>query len=153
MITVSHPDDRVRAITEKCRRFFASRRDRRIVASFLYGSVLTEAWRSDSDVDVAVLDQAQDRLPWSEQAVLMDELERVTGFPIDLRMVRDCLISHQALILTQGSSLWVSEPLILEAFRKSVLDDFHERSPNLHETWVTLLESLGGAARVPRDTD
>lgn len=146
-------DDRVRTLTQIYGSFFARRNNRRVIASFLYGSVQTKAWRPDSDVDIAILDHPEDRIIWDEQAILMDELERLTGQPTDLRMLRDCLVSHQAQVLTRGTLIWVSAPGILEAYQRSLLQEFQRSIPTVHHSWVSLLKELSGGARLPRDTD
>jgi predicted nucleotidyltransferase len=80
---------RIHELTSACQEALRHRTPANVLAVFLYGSVLGEGFRLDSDVDVAVLDRSDERLTWTEQARLMDLLERATGHGIDLRMLRD----------------------------------------------------------------
>ena len=93
--------DRERCL-EACCEFFRSRNDSRLLAAFACDSVLGAYWRPDSDIDIAVLERDGSSLPWSDQDLLLDELERATRRGIDLRLMKDCEIRHQGKILRSG---------------------------------------------------
>lgn len=113
-------------------------------AAILYGSALGQGWRLDSDVDVAILDSADDRLSWREQARLMDMLERATGRSVDLRMLRDLSVSHQAHVLESGRLFWLRETQrgALERFRGEVLAAARAQRAELDQDWPQLLGRL-----------
>ena len=94
------------SIVEGCRKVLRQWSGAGLSAVYLYGSMLGKRHRSDSDVDIAVLDRIDGRLSWSEQSRLMDELERAVGRPVDLRMLRDCAPSHQIHVFDEGWLLW-----------------------------------------------
>jgi predicted nucleotidyltransferase len=71
-------------------------------AAILYGSSLGPSFRVDSDIDIALLDDAEDRLSWRDQAEVMDLLERALKRGVDLRMLRDGSPSYQAHVLKRS---------------------------------------------------
>ena len=113
-------------------------------AAILYGSALGQGWRLDSDLDIAILDSADDRLSWREQAKLMDMLERATGRSVDLRMLRDLSVSHQAHVLESGRLLWARETQgeALEDYRREVLAAAQAQRAELDQEWPQLLGRL-----------
>jgi predicted nucleotidyltransferase len=113
-------------------------------AAILYGSALGQGWRQDSDVDIAILDSADDRLSWRAQAKLMDRLERALGRSVDLRMLRDLSVSHQAHVLESGRLLWAPEGqhAALESYRHEVLAAAQARRAELDQDWPRLLGRL-----------
>lgn len=120
-------------------------------AVFLYGSVLGAGFRADSDVDIAVLDDADDRLSWGDQARLMDALERATGHGVDLRMLRESSLSHQAHVLEQGRLLWWREPREeVERYAREVRAAVEEESERVEQAWSSLLLKLTGPAATRR---
>lgn len=94
------------SIVEGCRKVLRHWSGAGLSAVYLYGSTLGNRRRNDSDVDIAVLERSERRLSWSEQSRLMDELERALGQPVDLRMLRDCALSHQIHVFDEGKLLW-----------------------------------------------
>jgi predicted nucleotidyltransferase len=115
-------------------------------AVFLYGSSLDRLFRPDSDIDIAVLDYPEDPLTWNEQARLMDVLERATGRAVDLRMLRESSLAHQAHVIEQGRILWMIDPGEVERYSHRVLAaarDAHERSK---QEWPQVLERLSRLA-------
>jgi predicted nucleotidyltransferase len=115
-----------------------------VQAAILYGSALGQGWRLDSDVDIAILDSADARLSWREQAKLMDMLERATGRSVDLRMLRDLSVSHQAHVLETGRLLWAREAQrgALEGYRREVLAAAQAQRAEFDESWPQLLGRL-----------
>ena len=69
----------------------------------LFGSVLTDEFRPDSDVDVLITfaDQQPDLGPWGERLdVMREELERIFGRRVDLvqkKLVRNPFRRHHIL--------------------------------------------------------
>ena len=94
------------SIVERCRRVLERWSGSGLSAVYLYGSILGQRHRSDSDLDIAVLDRTDRRLSWGEQSRLMDEFERALGQPVDLRMLRDSVLSHQIHVFDEGRLLW-----------------------------------------------
>jgi predicted nucleotidyltransferase len=115
-------------------------------AVFLYGSSLDRLFRSDSDVDIAVLDRPEDPLTWRDQARLMDDLERATGRAVDLRMLRESSLAHQAHIMQQGRILWMRDPGEVERYSRKVLAAAREAHEKSKQEWPRVLERLGGLA-------
>lgn len=71
---VEVPRDR---IAEFCRRW-------RVAELSLFGSVLREDFRPESDVDVLVEFEPEARLGWREWEEMERELEEIFGRPVDL---------------------------------------------------------------------
>jgi len=115
-------------------------------AVFLYGSSLDRLFRQDSDFDIAVLDRAEDPLTWSEQAQLMDGLERATGRAVDLRMLRESSLAHQAHVLEQGRILWMEDPGEVARYSSKVLAAAREAREQSKQEWPRVLERLVGLA-------
>jgi predicted nucleotidyltransferase len=123
-------DRRVAAILEAGRKLFRDS-PRSIRAAILYGSVLGPGFRADSDIDIAILDNADDRLSWHEQAKLMDRLEMTLKRGVDLRMLRDGSLSYQMHVLKHGRLVWEREAGESARYARKVLPSLqaaHERS-------------------------
>ncbi len=129
--------ERLNRIVDDCRQVFVNLSDDRIVAVFLYGSVLTANWRSDSDLDVAVLDLTNTPLSWDDEAYLMDSLEKVTGLQVDLRFFRDCTLSHQYHIFHNGISIWNQDPGMVESYTKSIESNLLQNKETIDTEWVS----------------
>jgi predicted nucleotidyltransferase len=117
-----------------------------VEAVFLYGSSLDRLFRPDSDIDIAVLDRAEDPLTWSEQARLMDGLERATGRAVDLRMLRESSLAHQAHVVEHGQILWMRNPGEVERFSRRVLAAARDDQERSKREWPRVLERLVGLA-------
>jgi predicted nucleotidyltransferase len=114
-----------------------------VMAAYVYGSVLTDGLRLDSDLDVAILDQPENPLGFPDQARLMDALERATGHNVDLRMLRELNPSHSAHVLATGRL--VSEPAQsedMERFRRQVNATARAHKAEVERAWPRLLGSL-----------
>ncbi len=85
-------------IAEFCRRW-------KIVELSLFGSVLREDFRPDSDVDVLVTFAPDARWSLFDAATMEEELEHVFGRPVDLVTRRAVETSHN----------WIRKRAILEA--------------------------------------
>jgi predicted nucleotidyltransferase len=122
-----------------------------IAAAFLYGSILTERFRQDSDLDIAVLDRADDPLTFQDQAKLMDALERATGYNVDLRMLRELRPSHRANVLATGRPVSAgSHPDELGRFRRQTLAAARAESAEVERAWPDLLGRLAQLAPAKR---
>jgi predicted nucleotidyltransferase len=117
-----------------------------VLAAYLYGSILTERSRDDSDIDVAVLDVSDRRLGWAEQSRLMDEMERALGEPVDLRMLRDCSASHQAHVLERGLLVWTDDPARVEAYTRRIQTRYAARTPSIRRELASQLRALESRA-------
>jgi predicted nucleotidyltransferase len=139
--------DRVEEFTVTFRQVLSESSTLPLRAVFLYGSVLGPGFRADSDIDLAVLDDADDRLSWGDQARLMDSLERATGHGLDLRMLRESSLSHQAHVLEQGRLLWWREPRgEVERYAREVRAAVEEERERVEQAWSSLLLKLTGSA-------
>ncbi len=138
----SHSQLRISRLSDACRQVLVEWDDDRILAAFIYGSVLGERWRSDSDVDIAILDRAEDRLTWEDEAKLMDAFERTTEWAVDIRLLRDSSLSHQVHVLTEGRPIWTREAESVEKYSESVLQEFRRKRDGLSSHWLSLIDRL-----------
>jgi predicted nucleotidyltransferase len=113
-------------------------------AVFLYGSSLERDFRSDSDVDLAVLDDVRHPLSWSEQARLMDILERALGKGVDLRMLRETSPSHQAHVLEQGQLVWSQDPDLVKRYGQEIRSAIQSEREQAAREWPLVLDRLAG---------
>lgn len=113
-------------------------------AVFLYGSSLERDFRPDSDVDLAVLDDSRHPMSWSEQARLMDILERALGKAVDLRMLRETSPSHQAHVLDQGQLVWSQDPDLVEHYRREIQSAVQSEREHAAQEWPRVLGRLAG---------
>jgi predicted nucleotidyltransferase len=143
--------ERVEQLSAICRAVLSRFDVLPVTAVFLYGSALTSGFRADSDVDIAVLDDGQERLSWRDQARLMDALERATGHGLDLRMLRDSSLSHQAYVVEQGLLLWplVESPAV-KSYSREVLTAAQEEHQRTLRSWSVLLARLSGSVATTR---
>jgi hypothetical protein len=111
-----------------------------IQAVFLYGSSLDRLFRTDSDVDT------EDPLTWGEQARLMDSLERATGRAVDLRILRESSLAHQAHVIEHGRILWMRDPGEVERYTRTLLSAAREDHEQSTREWPQVLERLVGLA-------
>lgn len=133
---------RVNRLVELCQFLLKRWPDKRIVSVHLYGSALGSRYRADSDLDVSVLDQAADRLPFDGQSLLMDQLERATGYPVDLRMLRDEAVSFQQHVLNRGTVIWIADKAALEEFTCDTREQSRKCSAGTATAWPATLRRL-----------
>ena len=131
----------MRVITA-CRRVLESWRGEGIMALYVYGSILGPRHRSDSDVDLAVLDRPKQPLGWAGQSVLMDEIERAIQMPVDLRMLRDCTLSHQAHIVQHGAIVWIADQAAVDEYTHDVLTRYENQRESRNRVWSSTLQEL-----------
>ncbi|PYQ57261.1 MAG: hypothetical protein DMF53_23200 [Acidobacteria bacterium] len=118
----------------------------KILAVFLYGSALSRLFRSDSDLDIAVLDSPENPLDWSAQAKLMDRLERATGHGVDLRMLRESSLSHQAHVFDGGRLVWMRDPAEVERFVREARAAARQGRAGSESQWSQTLDRLARTA-------
>ncbi len=133
---------RVHELALTCQEALRDPMSAKVEAIFLYGSALGDGFRLDSDVDVAVLDRWDERLTWVEQARLMDHLERATGAGIDLRMLRDGLLSYQVNVLETGLRIWAGDPAAADRYQREVLASWRRHAPPSESEWSAALYRL-----------
>lgn len=154
-LIMSHPEaaapagpatiaERIEALTASCRSVLQREGIGGIDAIFLYGSALERGFRPDSDVDVAILDDSRQRLSWSEQARLMDVLERAIGRAVDLRMLRESSPSHQAHVLEQGRLVWSRDPGLVERYFQEIRGGLRSHRERAAQEWPEVLDRLSG---------
>ena len=145
------PDDNlqawIRELTLSCQEALLHGTPANVQAVFLYGSALGSGFRPDSDIDIAVLDRSDDRLTWTEQARLMDLLEKATGRGIDLRMLRDSPLSHQVNVLENGIRLWAGDPTEADRYRRETLESWRRQAHPNEKEWASTLRRLAGSVR------
>ena len=129
-------------IVEACRKVLDQWNGAWLSAVYLYGSILGKRRRSDSDVDIAVLDRLYGRLSWSEQSRLMDELERAVGQPVDLRMLRDCTLSHQIHVFDEGLPMWAEGGDELADYVRATKLRFEADREHMRKTGALTLRTL-----------
>lgn len=139
-------DSRVETLVRLCREVLEQEDLAQIKALFLYGSSLTPLFRSDSDIDIALLDSEDSPLTWSEQARLMDSLERATGHVIDLRMLRDSSLSHQAHVLEHGRLIWARDEGEVDRYARTTLEAARQTRQVSEREWPRVLDRLAGLA-------
>ena len=143
-------DQEIESIVETSRAVLDRWSGSGFVAVYLYGSVLGSRRREDSDIDVACLDREDALLPWSEQARLMDDLERALDAPVDLRMLRDLTTSHQAHVIEEGRAIRVEDASELESFERAVRERQIAGRAESERVWSRTLHDL---ARMAKDRD
>ena len=143
-------DKELESVVETCRGVLDRWSGKGLVAVYLYGSVLGSRRRQDSDIDVACLDREDTRVPWSDQARLMDDLERALEAPVDLRMLRDLTTSHQAHVIEEGRAIRVEDASELESFELAVREGQIAGRAESERVWSRTLHDL---ARIAKDRD
>lgn len=136
--------ERIESLTAACRAVLQQQHLQGMQAVFLYGSSLERGFRSDSDVDLAVLDDSRHPLSWSEQARLMDILERALGKGVDLRMLRETSPSHQAHVLEQGQLVWSQNPGLVERYSQEIRSAIQSEREHAEQEWPRVLGRLAG---------
>ena len=129
-----------------CTKVFEEWSEPQVMAAWLYGSALGVRHRADSDVDIAVLDSPGNPLPWSAQCSLMDALERASGWPVDLRMVREGSYSFQFHVLTEGRQLWISDVDVVQRYVDSLQSMYEEEHRARAGLWRDTLRHLSRRA-------
>lgn len=135
---------RIESLVAACRGVLQREGLQGMQAVFLYGSSLERDFRSDSDVDLAVLDDVRHPLSWSEQARLMDVLERALGKGVDLRMLRETSPSHQAHVLEQGQLVWSRDPNLVERYGREIQNAVQSEREQVAKEWPRVLGRLAG---------
>ena len=150
MSGMENPEDglqeRIAKLVAACQEILRSAAPDGLEAVFLYGSALGPLFRSDSDIDIAVLDRESSPLPWRDQSRLMDALERATGHGVDLRMLRESSPSHQAHVLEHGRRLWSRDPAEVERYTRQALAAARRQRERCERDWPQVLDRLAGLA-------
>jgi predicted nucleotidyltransferase len=137
---------RVDEIAAIVRRVSESESAGKILAIFLYGSALSRLFRPDSDLDIAVLDSPEKPFDWSAQAKLMDHLERATGHGVDLRMLRESSLSHQAHVFDEGRMVWTTNPAEVEQYVRESRAAARQGRAGSEARWSQTLDRLARTA-------
>lgn len=137
---------RIEEISREIRQVLESEHPDGILALFLYGSALSRLFRPDSDLDIAILESPEHPLSWQAQARLMDAFERATGRSVDLRLLRESSLSHQAHVLEQGWRLWTRDPDGTEQYTRQVLEEASEAREHTEAQWSQTLHRLARTA-------
>lgn len=95
---LSHLDDS--AVAEFCRR-------RRIKRLALFGSVLRDDFRADSDIDVLVEFEPGTRIGW-EFITIQDELAELFGRSVDLLTPGSIRPAYRVAILSTAENIYVT---------------------------------------------
>jgi len=113
-------------------------------AAVLYGSSLGPGFRPDSDIDIAILDGAEQPLSWGDQAYLMDLLERTLKRGVDLRILREGSPSYQAHVLEHGHLIWERQPGELARYAHEALAALQAARQRAEAEWPRALGRLAG---------
>ena len=138
-----------KSLVEVCREVVRAWQDSRILAVYLYGSTVRGNTRPDSDLDVAILDSAE-RISRVDEARFMDSLERVVHRPVDLRMIRDCSLSHQAHVFQQGTLIWTVNEHAVKSYWDGLLAAYTDEVQLSQRHWQSFLERLADTAGAKR---
>jgi predicted nucleotidyltransferase len=139
-------DQRVETLLEASRTIFRENfreSSYALRAAILYGSALDPGFRSDSDIDIAVLDDAEHRLSWRDQALLMDLLERALKRGVDLRVLRDGGPSYQMHVLQHGRLIWERQRGELAGYAREALPSLETALQHSLQEWPRALSRLG----------
>lgn len=143
MDTVTRRSEEIAAVI---RRISTREAPEEVLAVFLYGSALDRLFRSDSDLDVAILDSPERPLDGSGQAKLMDFLERATSRGVDLRLLRESSLSHQAHVIDHGRMVWTRDQGAVERYSREVLRAAREAREGSASRWSQTLARLAKTA-------
>ena len=95
-----------------------------------------------------MLDSPDNPLSWSAQSGLMDALERASGWPIDLRMVREGCYSLQLHVLTEGRPLWIGDMEAVQRYVDTIRSMYEKERCARTGQWRDTLRHLSrGAGR------
>lgn len=139
---------RIEELSAALRRVAEKGKPSGVLAVFLYGSALSRLFRSDSDLDVAILDSRENPLDRQGQAKLMDDLERATGRGVDLRLLRASSPSHQAHVIEQGLMVWTKDPGEVAGYTREILETAHRAHERSALQWSQLLARLARTTAV-----
>lgn len=145
-VTASTVARRSEEIASVVQRVAQSWNQAEVVAVFLYGSALDRLFRADSDLDIGVLDSLEHPLDGPDQARLMDALERATGRGVDLRLLRESSLSHQAHVVEQGRIVWTRDPGAVERYTQDVQAAIHQAREGSRSRWSQTLDRLARIA-------
>jgi predicted nucleotidyltransferase len=140
--TVARRSDEVAAVVRR----ISDEAPSEALAVFLYGSALDRHFRPDSDLDIAVLDSPERPLDWAGQAKLMDSLERATGRAVDLRLLRESSLSHQAHVVEHGRMIWTSDQDAVERYSRKTLMAARKAREGSGSQWSQTLDRLAKIA-------
>ena len=76
----------------------------------------------------------------------MDALERASGWPVDLRMVRKGSYSFQLHVLTQGRQLWISDVGAVQQYVDGLRRMYEEERRACAGLWRETLRHLARRA-------
>ena len=103
-----------------------------VTAVYLFGSTARGTARPDSDIDVAVLfDADQPSTLEAPRFVIEGELERVLGRPIDLVALNDAPVDLRIRILREGRLLLDRRPAARIAFEVRTRNEAFDLEPVL----------------------
>lgn len=134
-------DQRVESLVAAGRKLLAGNHQG-IRAVILYGSALGIGFRPDSDIDLAVLDDGENRLSWTSQAAMMDRLEQALKRGVDLRRLRDGSPSYQAHVLEHGRLVWERQPGELARYAREALPGLRAERRRAEQEWPLALSRL-----------
>ena len=153
MIQMDDQLDQIAMRTEQlidiCRKVLRRQGGDRLVAAYLYGSVLGARHRPDSDLDIAILDREDDRVSWEAQAELMDQLERATGQGVDMRMLREGTLAYQVHVVEQGRLIWSRDDEAVQAFAHAINEEHERCLDQRSQCWISLVGTLARRAGNP----
>lgn len=97
------------------------KKDRRIAAAYLMGSALTNRYRSDSDVDIAILLVPGTKMHLIERLELAADLEALLAHPVDIGLLstQDLVYAKEAIVA--GRCIFARDPAFKDLFAATAL--------------------------------
>jgi predicted nucleotidyltransferase len=95
-----------------------------IVAAYLFGSFVTDAVFSDLDIGLIMVEAVDQPLKY--EMALEGKLERITGFPADVRVLNRTPLAFCQNVIRQGKLVLDAEPNLRAAFEGRVLKEYFD---------------------------
>jgi hypothetical protein len=76
----------------------------------------------------------------------MDRLERATGHGVDLRMLRESSLSHQAHVIDEGRLVWTRDPDEVERYVREARTAARQGRAGTESRWSQILDRLARTA-------
>jgi len=120
------------------------------VAVYLFGSQATGETRPDSDTDLAVLLPKGKRLSALERLNMIDRLQEIAGYKVDLVIVNTVRLPLQFEIIHTGRVLYESSPDARTDAEDIIIRDYLDLQPMYKQNFQEILEAVQEEARTQR---
>ena len=92
-----------------------------ICAAFIHGSVVTGGFRSDSDLDIAILPEQGEKITVTEKMAIGGELESLIGRPVDIGIMSTNNLIYVKEVVEHGELLFTRNSFFSECFLSTCL--------------------------------